>query len=167
MDKTPKQRDYPYGIPPLPEISIPKEHVKTRTPSPINPHHFTHKTYETFILYSFTFLLLLPLTLQIIVQNWEMVPITVLLMSLNLLAARYAKHPNITHHFAKLIRKIYFVTFGHPEDHLPSKQIVRLPILFALPILLLILGIPIAIGHQRPPLIDTHRYLEKQDIWII
>jgi hypothetical protein len=119
------------------------------------------KTSDTFTLYGFAFAFLLPLTLQILVQNWEFVPVTVSMIILNLLATRYTKHPYITHRFSKIIRKIYFVTYGNPENELPSKQVVRIPVLFAQLILLLAIGMPLAIGHQRPPLIDIHRYLDR------
>ena len=116
---------------------------------------------ELFTLYGFAFLLIPSLTMQIIFQNWELVPVTTSLMGFSLLAARYAKRPDITHRFSKVLRKVFFVTFGHPGGQFPFKQIVRTPLILILFILNLLIGMPLAIGHHRPPLIDTHRYLSK------
>ncbi|HPC20008.1 MAG: hypothetical protein KBC66_01420 [Kiritimatiellae bacterium] len=148
----------PYGIPPLSPISPSDGNPTT---NPIGQRLSANDTSETFTLYGFAFLLIPPLTMQIIVQNWELVPVTATLMWFILLAARYAKRPDITHRFSKVLRKVFFVTFGHPGSKYPSKQIVRTPLLLALFILNLLIGMPLAIGHHRPPLIDTHRYLTK------
>ena len=58
-------------------------------------------------------------------QNWELVPVTASLMCIILLAARYAKRPDITHRFAKFLESL-FVTFSiqantHPNE-LPASH---------------------------------------------
>lgn len=130
-------------------------------PKPAELYFSSNKKSELFILHAAAFLLLPPLSIQIIMQNWELVPVTASLMCIILLSARYAKRPDITHRFAKVLRKVFFVTFSHPGSKYPPKRIARIPLLMAIYILNFVIGMPFAIGHHRPPLINTHRYLTK------
>ena len=129
-------------------------------------HRFAaYRADERAVLQTFSFSISLCLLIHGLMQNWELVAFFAALLTLNLLAAHYARQAKASHRFARVLTRIYFSTIRHPATGQAVRRYVRLPLLAFLALLMFSsLRLRIPLGHDRPPLIDPRR-LSNHSNW--
>jgi hypothetical protein len=120
---------------------------------------------ERVILQAFSLPISFCLLIHGLMQNWELVAFCVVLLTLNLLAAHYARREKAPHRFARVLTRVYFSTIRHPATGQAVRRHVRLPLLALLALLMFFsLRLRFPLGHDRPPLIDPRR-LNNHSNW--
>lgn len=91
---------------------------------------------ERVILQAFSLPISFCLLIHGLMQNWELVAFCVVLLTLNLLAAHYARREKAPHRFARVLTRVYFSTIRHPATGQAVRRHVRLPLLALLALLM-------------------------------
>ena len=148
-----------------------------RKPLPLRPHlpgNFDRHLGEHVRAYSVEgrdFLLGISIALgialpsQILIQNWEIAAVFLILICLNLLAARYARQAECPHILARILCAIFFHTLRNSVTRCAVRRYPRYSVLFFFgALLILALRSPFFMGHDRPPFVDP-RIFSRSEFW--